>query len=63
MPYLIRKQPGNPSAPDFTPLALWLGAIGLFAINAARTGQWSTVVLDAAIAGTILFFSWRGAKW
>jgi uncharacterized membrane protein len=63
MPYLIRKQPGNPSAPDFTPLALWLGAIGLFAINAARTGQWNAVVLDAAIAGTVLFFSWRGAKW
>ena len=63
MPYLIRKQPGNPSAPDFAPLALWLGAMALFGVNSAQAGQWPAVILDAAAAGLVLLFAWRGAKW
>jgi uncharacterized membrane protein len=63
MPYLIRKQPGNPSAPDFTPLALWLGAIILFSANAAQAGLWTAVGLNVVIAGSAALFSWRGAKW
>ena len=63
MPYLIRKQPGNPSAPDYAPLALWLGAMVVFAINPAQAGQWAAVILDAVAAVTVLGFSWRGAKW
>lgn len=63
MPYLIRKQPGSPSAPDFAPLALWLGALALFAVNAAQAGQPAALILDAVMAGGVLLFSWRGAKW
>jgi uncharacterized membrane protein len=63
MPYLIRKQPGSPSTPDFAPLALWLGAIGLFGVNAAQAGLWSAVMLDGIIAVTISVLCWRGAKW
>ena len=63
MPYLIRKQPGNPSAPDFAPLALWVGAIILFSINAAQAGLWLAVIVNIVIAGIVAVFSWRGARW
>jgi hypothetical protein len=63
MPYLIRKQPGNPSAPDYAPLALWGGAIVLLGVNAAQTGQWPALVLDAIAVVTVGILSWRGAKW
>lgn len=63
MPFLIRKQPGNPTAPDFTPLALWLGAIVLFAVNSAQAGQWDAVTVDA-VAGIVAgALAWRGTKW
>lgn len=63
MPYLIRKQPGNPSTPDFAPLALWLGAVVYFAIGSAQVGLWSAVVVDAVLAAVVTVFSIRGAKW
>lgn len=63
MPYLIRKQPGNPSSPDFAPLTLWLGAIVLFGVNAGLAGLWLAVALDAALAVVVSIFCWRGAKW
>jgi uncharacterized membrane protein len=63
MPYLIRKQPGNPSTPDFAPLALWLGAIVLFGVNAAWAGLWLAAAVDAALAVAVGLFCWRGAKW
>ena len=63
MPYLIRKQPGNPSSPDFAPLVLWLGALGLFAISAGMAGLWSSVIVDAILAVGVAVFSWRGTKW
>lgn len=63
LPYLIRKQPGSPSKPDFTPLVLWLGAVVLFGANAALAGAWLPAVFDAAIAAVVAVFCWRGAKW
>jgi uncharacterized membrane protein len=63
MPYLIRKQPGNPSAPDFAPLILWLGAMLLFAVNAARSAQWPALGLDVVAALLVAVFSLRGARW
>jgi uncharacterized membrane protein len=63
MPYLIRKQPGNPTAPDYAPLVLWLGAIMLFGINAAEAQRWSVVSADAIIAALVTVACWRGAKW
>jgi uncharacterized membrane protein len=63
MPYLIRKQPGNHSAADLTPLALWGGAIILFGVAAARTGQWPALMLDSAAILIVGILSWRGAKW
>ena len=63
MPYLIRKQPGNPSAPDFAPLALWLGAIVLFSVNVAQANLWAAVTVNVIIASIAATFSWRGAKW
>ncbi len=62
-PFLIRKQPGEQYGPDFSPLALWLGTIALFAMNSARAGLWPAVFLDAAIVMVVALFSWRGAKW
>ncbi len=63
MPYLIRKQPGNPSTPDFAPLVLWLGAILFFAAGSAQAGLWSAAVVDAILAAAVMVFSIRGAKW
>jgi len=63
MPYLIRKQPGNPSAPDFAPLALWVGAIVLFSVNVAQADLWAAVTVNVIIASVAAIFSWRGAKW
>jgi len=62
-PSLIRKQPGNPSAPDLHPLGLWLGALLLFAIAAARAGLWGPVVVDAGLAAVTTAFALRGVKW
>ena len=62
-PSLIKKQPGGPSAPDFAPLALWLGALLLFAVGAAAAGLWLAVAVDALLAGAAAFFAIRGAKW
>jgi uncharacterized membrane protein len=63
MPYLIRKQPGQPSAPDFAPLSLWLGAIIVFSVTVAQAGFWTAVMVNVAIIGITAIFSWRGAKW
>ena len=63
MPYLIRKQPGNPSTPDWSPLALWIGAMVLFTVNTAQAGLWAAVTLNIILAGAAGIFSWRGAKW
>ena len=63
MPYLIRKQPGNSSAPDFAPLGLWLGTMVLFTVSAVQAGLWAAVTLDIILAGVATVFSWRGAKW
>jgi uncharacterized membrane protein len=63
MPYLIRKQPGQSSGPDYAPLALWLGAMVVFAVNPAQAGQWAAVIMDGLAAVAVLVFSWRGAKW
>jgi uncharacterized membrane protein len=63
MPYLIRKQPGSNSAPDYAPLALWLGAVILFAVNSAQAGQPGALLVDIVAAGVISLFSWRGARW
>jgi len=63
MPYLIRKQPGNPSAADLSPVALWLGAIILFAVNSAGAGEWAAVILDIIVGGLAALFAWRGLKW
>jgi hypothetical protein len=62
-PFLIRKQPGSSSAPDYHPLCLWLSALLVFAVGSATAGLWSAVVVDAVIAGTTIFFAVRGARW
>ena len=62
-PSLIKKQPGKQSAPDFHPLAIWLGALLLFATGAAGAGLWWPVGVDAAIAAVTAIFAVRGAKW
>jgi hypothetical protein len=62
-PSLIKKQPGNPSAPDFHPLVIWLGALLLFASGTAGAGLWWPVGVDAAIAAVTAVLAVRGAKW
>ena len=63
MPFLIRKQPGGSSQPDYAPLAVWGGAILVFTGNAALTGLWLPVVVDGILLLTVAVFCWRGARW
>ena len=62
-PSLIRKQPGAQPPPDYVPVALWFGAVGMFAAGAAQAGFWSAVTVDALLAAGVAVFCWRGAKW
>jgi putative membrane protein len=62
-PSLIPKSPVNPSKPDFHPLALWLGALLLFATGVAGAGLWAAVAADAVIAVVTTVMAVRGAKW
>jgi uncharacterized membrane protein len=62
-PALIKKQPGAPSAPDYHPLVLWLGALLLFAVGSAGAGLWWPVAADAVIAAVTAVLAVRGAKW
>jgi len=62
-PPLIRKQPGSPSAPDWSPLLVWLGLVGLFAVSVARSGWWPAVFVDAGLAAVATLFAVRGARW
>ncbi len=62
-PVLINKQLSKPSPPDFHPLAVWLGAISLFAAGAALHGLWLAAGTDAVIFSTAAVFGIRGARW
>lgn len=62
-PALINKQLSKRSAPDFHPLAVWLGAIVLFGTAAVMHGLWLTVAVDALICAVTAGFAIRGAKW
>lgn len=62
-PAMINKQLSKRSAPDFHPLAVWLGAVLLFAAGAAAHGCWLATALDAVICIIIAVFAIRGAKW
>jgi uncharacterized membrane protein len=62
-PALINKQLSKRSAPDFHPLAVWLGGILLFAVGAAMHGLWPAVAVDAASGIAVTVFSIRGALW
>jgi len=62
-PSLIRKQPGSSSSIDFHPLAVWLGALLLFAVGSARMGLWWSVGVDALIAAITATLAVRGARW
>jgi len=61
-PALINKNPAR-RAPDFHPLAVWLGAILLFGIASALHGMWVAVALDGAIAVLTATFAIRGGRW
>jgi uncharacterized membrane protein len=62
-PLLIRKQPGNPNTPEAYPLMIWLGALVLFAMGAARVQQWWTVGTDATMAVVTGILAVRGMRW
>jgi uncharacterized membrane protein len=62
-PVLINKQLSKRSAPDFHPLAVWLGGILLFAIAAALDGLWAATAADAAIGIISTIFAVRGGRW
>jgi uncharacterized membrane protein len=61
-PALINKNPAR-RAPDFHPLAVWLGAILLFGIASALHGMWGTVAVDGIIAVLAATFAIRGGQW
>jgi uncharacterized membrane protein len=62
-PSLIRKQTGGPTAPDFHPLILWLGALLLFAVGFACAGLWIALAVDSVLAAVTALLAVRGAKW
>jgi uncharacterized membrane protein len=62
-PLLINKQLSKRSAPDFHPLAVWLGGILLFAIVAALNGLWAATAADAAIGIVTAVFAVRSGRW
>jgi uncharacterized membrane protein len=62
-PVMINKQLSKRSALDFHPLAVWLGAVLLFATSAAMHGLWLAFATDMIIAATAAVFAVRGARW
>ena len=62
-PVLINKHLSKRSAPDFHPLAVWLGGILLFAVAAALDGLWAATAVDATIGIVTAFFAVRGGRW
>ncbi|HEY5040609.1 MAG TPA: carotenoid biosynthesis protein [Verrucomicrobiae bacterium] len=62
-PALIKKQPSQRNTPDYHPLAVWLGALILFAVGSARAGLWWPVGVDTAIAAVTAVFAVRGGRW
>lgn len=62
-PVLINKQLSKRSAPDFHPLAVWLGGILIFGVGAAMNGLWPAVAVDAVIGIIATVFAMRGGKW
>jgi uncharacterized membrane protein len=61
-PALINKNPVR-RAPDFHPLAVWLGAILLFGVTSGLRGMWPAVALDGALAVLAATFAIRGGRW
>jgi uncharacterized membrane protein len=62
-PVMINKQLSKRSAPDFHPLAVWLGTILLFAAGTAMHGFWLAVAVDMSISAAVTVFAIRGARW
>jgi uncharacterized membrane protein len=62
-PVMVNKQLSKRSAPDFHPLAVWLGGVLLFAIGAAINGLWPAVAVDAVIGIIATIFAVRGGRW
>jgi uncharacterized membrane protein len=61
-PALINKNPVR-RAPDFHPLAAWLGAFLLFGTASAMHGMWPSAELDGAVALLAATFAIRGGRW
>jgi uncharacterized membrane protein len=62
-PALINKQLSKRGAPDFHPLAVWLGAIVLFATGAAMHGLWLAAAIDIILTAGVAVLAIRGARW
>jgi uncharacterized membrane protein len=62
-PTMINKQLSKRSAPDLYPLAVWLGAVLLFATGAAVHGFWLASTTDAILSIGVAVFAIRGARW
>jgi bisanhydrobacterioruberin hydratase len=62
-PTLINKQLSKRSAPDFHPLAVWLGGILIFGVGAAMNGLWPAVAVDAVVGIIATVFAVRGGRW
>jgi uncharacterized membrane protein len=62
-PVLINKQLSKRSAPDFHPLAVWLGGILIFGVGAAINELWLAFATDLIVVATVTVFAIRGARW
>jgi uncharacterized membrane protein len=62
-PALIGKRLSKRSTPDFHPLAVWLGAVLLFATDVAMHGLWLAFATDLILVAAVTVFAIRGARW
>ena len=62
-PTLIKKQPGTRGGADYHPLAVWLGAVVLFAVATALNRLWAATAAEAAIGLVTAVFAIRGGRW
>jgi uncharacterized membrane protein len=62
-PLLIKKQPGQNRSPDYHPLGLWVGAMVLFAVAAAKHELWGPAGLDALAVVAVTLPAIRGGRW
>ena len=62
-PTLINKQPRKRHSHDFSPFAIWVGAIFFFSIACAQHGLLPAAIVNGVVAAIVTVFAIRGGTW